>query len=67
MLDEPMQDHGPKPKRSSSQNDLAKTRVEVRSILHEFYIEIATTKMSGEKFDEFIDRIIDCVSSDQET
>jgi len=61
-----MKDENPKPERSASQDDLGKTRVEVRSILHEFYIEIATTKMSGEKFDEFIDRIIDCVTPNRE-
>jgi len=34
---------------------------EVRDILHEFYIEISTTRMSKEVFDGFVDRIIDTV------
>ena len=39
-------------------------REELRSLLREFYIEISTTKMSKETFEEFIDRIIDVTYPD---
>jgi len=61
-----MQDQRPKPDKDFSKTRSAKARDEVRSLLHEFYIEIATTKMSKEKFEEFLDRIIDAAAPSEE-
>lgn len=30
----------------------------IRSLLHEYYIEMATTKMSKERFEEYLDSFI---------
>ncbi len=61
-----MEDQHPKPEKDFSKTGSAKARDEVRSLLHEFYIEIATTKMSKETFEEFLDRIIDAAAPGEE-
>ncbi len=60
-----MQDGGPRPDKHTRRGKPARTRDEVRSLLHEFYIEIATTKMSKEKFEEFVDRVIEATIADE--
>ncbi len=34
-------------------------REKIKDILHEFYIEVSTSKMSKEQFEKYIDRIIE--------
>lgn len=43
-----------------------KARDAVRVLLHEFYIEIATTRMSKETFEEFLDRFIEAATTEDE-
>jgi hypothetical protein len=38
----------------------------VRILLHEFYIEMATTKMSKETFEEFLDKFIEAATPTEE-
>lgn len=33
-------------------------RDKIRDLLHEYYIEMATTRMSKEKFEEYLDRFM---------
>lgn len=44
----------------------ATARDAIRDLLHDYYIEIATSKMSKDKFEEYIDRFINAVTSDKE-
>lgn len=52
------------PQRSRRREAIIRERV--RSLLHEFYIEIATTKMSKAKFEEFIDKFIEAAAKDDD-
>ena len=38
----------------------------VRVLLHEFYIEMATTKMSKEKFEEYLDKLLEAAAPVEE-
>jgi hypothetical protein len=54
-------ENSPQKKHSASRYS-AGTREAVRLLLHEFYIEIATTRMSKERFDELVEQIIDAAN-----